>query len=156
MKLLLASIAVLSIPLTLEAKCAQVDFATEVRTTPIFARVIIKTSSSLAVLDACMEKQRDKSFEEQMSRCQYSFSAEVKEVFKGTLSEKKLLFTYGYFNGCPATYTFNEGEEYILAIDEVGKDGVAKLHSTACGLGGISMKETDRIKNFKRFLREKK
>jgi hypothetical protein len=153
MKVLVAALAIVTIPELLLAECVPYDLAKEVRLTPIMVRAVVRASSVLADLDACAQERGPRLVRDAENPCRYSFSVEVNEVLKGTVTEKHLSFRYAYFSR-NETYTFNVGDEYLFAVDRVERGGAAELHSTRCGLGGVPVTNTEAVQNLERLVRQ--
>jgi hypothetical protein len=153
MKALLGALAIVTSGAVLLAECPPINLAEEVRSTPIMVRAVVRTSSVLADLDACAQDRGPRLIGDAENPCRYSFSVEVKEVLKGTVTEKYLSFRYAYFSRSE-TYTFNVGDEYLFAVDRVERGGPSKLHSTACGLGGVPVTNHEAVQNLERLVRQ--
>lgn len=127
----------------------------EYKLTPIFIRGVVDESTPINELDECVKQNQGLPVGKR-SRCNYSFSATVMEVYKGETQAKKLLFNYAYWNGCPGTVTFNPGEEWIFALKSVNQDGKAELYSTACGGHGVEAKEKKLVRKLMQIIQKNK
>ena len=152
MKVIVAALTVVTIPQVLLAECPGYNLAEEVRSTPIMVRAVVRTGSVVTDLDDCAQQRGPRLLRDAENPCRYSFSVEVKEVLKGTVTEKHLSFRYAYFSR-NETYTFNVGDEYLFAVDRVERGGAAKLHSTSCGLGGVPVTNTEAVQDLERLVR---
>ncbi len=126
-----------SIPIA-HAECMEVRLPDQYAKAAVVARGKVIASSEVNALLTCANGKDEP--------CNYKFTVQIDEVYKGSVPTPKLNFEYKFWIGCPGVDTFPVGTERIWFISEAVSEGNSTLLGNSCRAGWSMLEKFPEIK----------